>query len=133
MKAITAKTLLTALVLTSALGSLNVQAAPSYLSPNPPPNSIEDRFRLEVDLLRGSYDTQLRFDPTIQTPGTTLSAEDDLGLDDSQLVLQLELTLLPGKHHLVRLHGLSMRRDGFKVLNRTVVFDTSTYNAGERV
>jgi hypothetical protein len=107
-------------------------AARDYLSPNPPPHAIEDRFKLEVDLMRPSYDTQVRLDATPTTPGTLISAEDDLGLDESQLVLQMELTLLPGEHHLVRLHGFSMRRDGYKILNRPIVWETSTYAAGER-
>jgi len=107
-------------------------AARDYLSPNPPPHAIEDRFRLEVDLVHSSYDTELRLDPSPQTPGTLVSGEDDLGLDDSETVLQVELTLLPGDHHLVRLHGISMRRNASHVLTRDIVWDDELYRAGQR-
>jgi len=113
--------------------------AQSYLKPTPPPHSYEERFRLEVDVLYGSYDTQLRIDQqpgaggTTPTPGTVLSGEDDLGLASSQFLGQVELTLLPGKHHMVRLNGLSMRRDGHKVLTRSVSFEDEDYVVGERV
>jgi hypothetical protein len=124
--------------LTSALVLLGcslqpAQAARDYLSPTPPPYAIEDRFRLEVDILHANYETQIRLDETPQNPGTLISAEEDLGLDDSDTVLQLELTLLPGDHHLVRLHGLSMRRSGYAYLTRTIEWDDETYTAGQRV
>jgi hypothetical protein len=115
------------------LAAATPSQAQSYLSPNPPPNSIEDRFRLEASLLRSSYETKVRIDPTPQTLGTEVSAENDLGLKDSDTNIQMELTLLPAKHHMVRLHGLSMRRDGTTVLTRTVVWDNNTYNVGQRV
>jgi len=107
-------------------------AARDYLSPNPPPYAIEDRFRLEVGIVHSGYDTQVRLDPTPQNPGTLVSAEDDLGLEDSDTILQVELTLLPGDHHLVRLHGISMRRSGFATLTRNIVWDDETYLAGQR-
>jgi hypothetical protein len=111
----------------------SAQAARDYLSPTPPPYVIEDRFRLEVDILHANYETQIRLDETPQNPGTLISAEEDLGLDDTDTVLQLELTLLPGDHHLVRLHGLSMRRNGYAYLTRNIEWDDRTYAAGQRV
>src|SRR5690606_25114555 len=46
---------------------------------------------------------------------------------------QGEITLLPGKHHLVRLSGMSANRSAQQVLERTIDFDDQTYLAGERV
>lgn len=133
----------TALLLLGSFLSLLPAAADaqSYLSPDPPPHAYDDRFRLEVDLLFGGYDTSLRLDRattsaagvTSITPGTTLSAENDLALAKSQLIPQLELTLLPGKHHVVRLGGLSMRRSGSTIVNRTINFGSSTYTINDRV
>lgn len=126
------RTLTAALMLMT--GSLHsAHAARDYLSPTPPPYAIEDRFRLEVGVLQTNYETTIRLDRTPQTPGTQISAEEDLGLDDSDILLQLELTLLPGEHHMVRLHGMSMRRDGSKVINRRIEWDNNVYNVGERV
>src|SRR5690349_19557828 len=92
-----------ALLLTLAANQLLCPAfAQSYLSPNPPPYSVADRFRLEVDLFRGSYSTNLRLDNVttnaigarVVTPGTQVSGEGDLGLASSQYLGQVELTLL---------------------------------------
>ncbi len=117
-------------------------SAQTYLSPEPPPHSLDDRFRLEFDLFYGAYDTTIRLDNVTTNPatgavtvvpGTPISAESDFGLASTQLLGQIELTLLPGKHHMVRLSGLSMRREGSRVLTRTVQWDNSTYRVGARV
>jgi len=102
-------------------------------APQPKPNVVEDKFRAEVMLLGVSYDTDLRIDPTLAMPGTLLNAEDDLGLDDSDLLALGEITLLPGERHLLRLSGFGMRRSAQKIINRTIVFDDQTYLAGEQV
>ncbi|HTE43587.1 MAG TPA: hypothetical protein VK629_22395 [Steroidobacteraceae bacterium] len=111
-------------------------AAQSYLKPTPPSHASDDTLRFEIDLLYGGYDTEIQFndDTAIgSTPGTTISGEEDLGLTDTEFLGQVELTLLPGEHHLVRFNGISMRRDGQTVLKRTIEFDNETYSAGERV
>jgi len=102
-------------------------------APQPKPNVVEDRFRLEVMLLGSSLDTDLRIDPTLATQGTPINAEDDLGLDDSDLLPLAELTLLPGDRHLIRLSGFGLRRSAQKSIERTIVFDEQTYLPGERV
>lgn len=102
-------------------------------APKPRPNVIEDRFRAEVMMLGATYDTNVRIDPTLATQGTPINAEDDLGLDDSDLLPLAEITLLPGDRHLVRLSGFGMRRSAQKIINKTIVFDDQTYLPGELV
>lgn len=102
-------------------------------APKPPPNVIEDRFRVEVLMLGAGLDTDLRIDPTLATQGTLIDAEDDLGLDDSELLPLAEITFLPGERHLLRLSGFGTRRSQRKSINRTIVFDDQTYLAGEQV
>lgn len=102
-------------------------------APGPKPRVVEDRLRVEVNALFSSIDTQLRIDPSTLQQGTKVDAEDDLGLDDSELMPQAELTLLPGKHHLIRLSALSTRRSAQTVIERTIRFDDQVYLAGERV
>jgi hypothetical protein len=105
---------------------------PSW-APKPPPRIVEDRFRLELTLLGASLDTTLRIDESLTAPGTQINAEDDLGLDDAQLLPQAELTLLPGRHHLIRLSGLSTRRSAQEILEREIFFDDEVYAISERV
>jgi hypothetical protein len=102
-------------------------------APKPAPKVAEDRFRVEVTLLSASFDTSFRIDESLAAPGTAINAEDDLGLDDSRLLPLAEITLLPGKHHLVRLNGMSIRRSANKVLQKQIVFDDETYLVNERV
>lgn len=102
-------------------------------APQPKPNVVEDKFRAEVMLLGAGYDTDLRVDPTLATPGTLINAEDDLGLDDSDLLPLAEITMLPGERHLIRLSGFGMQRSAQKIIDRTIVFDDQTYLPGEQV
>lgn len=105
---------------------------PSW-APQPKPSVVEDRFRAEVTLLGASLDTNLRVDETVALQGTEINAEEDLGLDDFEMLPQVELTLLPGEHHLVRLSALSARRSATKLIEREIVFDDEVYVPTERV
>lgn len=109
------------------------QTYPAAWSPNRPARLVEDRFRLEVGVLPVSIDTQVRLDPSDTVAGTHIDGESDLGLTDSKLVPQLELTLLPGKHHLVRLSAFSVRRSAQKIIDQEIVFDDQVYVPNERV
>jgi hypothetical protein len=123
-----------------AAGILIAVSAPGIASaelpdwaPKPPPRVAEERFRAEVLVLGAAYDTTLRLDESLSVQGTEISVEDDFGLDESEILAQGELTLLPGDHHLVRLSGMSTRRSAQKVLDLVVEFEDETYLIGERV
>lgn len=105
---------------------------PSW-SPDPPPRVVEDRFRIEVTLLGASIDTSLRVDESPTLLGTVVSAEDDLGLDDFELMPQAEITLLPGTRHLIRLSGFSSRRSASTIIDQEIFFDDEVFEPGERV
>jgi hypothetical protein len=122
------------IVLSSLASSLAVaQTYPAAWSPKKPPRLIEDRLRLEVGASAVSMDTQVRVDPSVTEPGTKIAAEDDLGLDDFKVLPYIELTLLPGEHHLVRLSAFSVRRSAQNVIDEQIVFDDEVYEANERV
>jgi len=102
-------------------------------APKPKPNVVEDRLRLEINTLWASPSTKLRVDESPTQPGTEINAEDDLGLDDSQLLPQVELTLLPGERHLIRLSRFAIDRSAAKHLEKNISFDDQDYLVGERV
>lgn len=102
-------------------------------APKPPPRVAEERFRAEVLVLGAALDTTIRIDESLTEQGTQIDIEDDLGLEDSQILAQGELTLLPGDHHLVRLSGMTTRRSAQTILDLVVEFDDETYLVGERV
>lgn len=118
---------------TGSAQSTAATPAQRTFGPDEKPRVVEDRFRVEVSLLGASIDTKLRVDESLTLPGTEVDAEDDLGLDDSALMPQAELTLLPGKHHLIRLSGLSSRRAAQKIIEKEIFFDDEVYEPGERV
>jgi hypothetical protein len=111
-------------------------SAPNKLpdwAPKPKPNVVEDRLRIEVNLLGASAGTKLRVDESPTLPGTQIDAERDLGLDDFQLLPQVELTLLPGERHLLRISAFAMHRSAEKVIDKPISFDDQDYLVGERV
>ena len=108
-------------------------SAQSSFSPDPAPRVIEDKFRLEVNFFAAGIDTRMRVDESPTLLGTEVDAEDDFGLDDSQLMPQAELTLLPGKSHLLRLSGFDMRRSASKIIDKEIFFDDEQYLPGELV
>lgn len=102
-------------------------------APKPPPRVAEDKLRAEVLVLSAGLDTTVRIDESLDNPGTEISAEDDLGLDDAKILGQGELTLLPGEHHLLRLSGMAIQRSAQKNIEIEVEFDDEIYEIGERV
>lgn len=102
-------------------------------APKPPPRVLEDKLRAEVLLLHAGYDTVLRIDESSSNQGTLISAEDDLALDDAELLPQAEITLLPGKRHLVRLSGFASHRSAETILDERIEFDDEVYLPGERI
>lgn len=121
-----------AAIIAGPAASLAANSLPAW-APEPPPRIVEDRFRVEVTLLGAGHDTTLRIDESLSAPGTRIDAEDDLGLDDSELLPMAEITLLPGERHLLRLSGLSTRRSAQRVLDTQIVFDDEVYEIDERV
>lgn len=102
-------------------------------APQPPPNVVEDRLRVEVNLFGASPQTQLRVDESPTQPGTEIDAEKDLGLDDFELLPQVEFTLLPGERHLVRLSAFAIHRSAQVNLEKPISFDNEDYLVGELV
>jgi hypothetical protein len=102
-------------------------------APKPPPNVVEDRLRVEVNLFGASPQTQLRVDESPTLQGTEIDAEKDLGLDDFQLLPQVEFTLLPGERHLVRLSAFAIHRSAQKRIEKPISFDNEDYVVGELV
>ena len=102
-------------------------------APKPRPNVVEDRLRIEVNLFGASPATDLRVDETPTLLGTEINAEDDLGLEDFKLLPQVELTLLPGERHLVRLSAFAIHRSAEKRIEKAISFDNEDYLVNERV
>ena len=102
-------------------------------APKPRPNVVEDRLRVEVNLLGASPATKLRVDESPTQRGTEIDAEKDLGLADFRVLPQVELSLLPGERHLVRLSAFALHRSAVMRIEKDIAFDDEDYLVGERV
>jgi hypothetical protein len=121
------------LAITLSAAGLHSAAAESRLAWEQPPRVVEDRFRLEFSSFMPTLNTTARVDFSPDSPGTEFNAENDLGLAKSKFLFLPELTLLPGKRHLIRLSGFSLRRNGHKVIERNIEFDEDSFARGDVV
>ena len=130
---------LTAFVAALALCSL-AQAAEPRTVPVPPsqrdrtvPSPITDRFHVRAAYFQADAVTDIRLDPTPQLPGTELSGEDDLGLDDQLNQGRIELMFRLRERNRIRVDWLKLDRYGEAVLNRQVVFGDEQFDVNDFV
>jgi hypothetical protein len=124
------------LLLSLALALPLAAEAQSARRPAPPVDPLFDhRLSVTAGLGYGSLDTTLRIDASDGAPGTTLSAEEDLGLDDADLADRLEVTLRPRKRHRIRLGlaALTGDRRGSTVAEEDLLVGDDVFTAGETV
>jgi len=108
---------------------------PSDYGPPPPlpiASPITDHFALRGDYWWGRVNTTARIDSgsgTNVAPGTTLSAEQDLGLTDKAYMLRMEIIFRLEERSRLRVNFLDLRRSGDSTIDQTVVFGNQTFAA----
>lgn len=113
--------------------------APAAALAGPPPKERDglqyQRVAITGGLMMSSIKTDLRFDADDGTPGTLLSAEDDLGLDNKKLLGRGELMVRVNNRHRVRLANafLPLTRRANKTLDTPIQFGNNAYIAGDNV
>lgn len=93
---------------------------------------ISDRFALRVSYFPVAVGTVIRLDGNTGTPGTELSAENDLGMRSKDGQGRIELTLRIRDRSRVRFDYFKLTRNGDAVLTRTVNFGDQTFVANDR-
>jgi hypothetical protein len=94
---------------------------------------FDDHFRLTAALLSATADTQLRLDADDGTPGTPISAEDDLGLSDHSESGDIEAEVRIRERHLVRFNYFRLDRSATTVLTDEIQFGNDTFEPGDEV
>ena len=95
---------------------------------------ITDRFALRVTYFMPSISTQFRLDPDAPLlAGTDLSAEDDLGMKDSESQARMEMIIRLRERNRLRVDYFKLSRFGDQVINRQIVFGNDTFNISDRV
>jgi hypothetical protein len=97
------------------------------------PSPITDRFHVRGTYFQGDNVTDIRLDPTTQLPGTELSGEDDLNLDDQVNQGRIELMFRLRSRNRIRIDWLKLDRYGEAVLNRQVVFGDEEFDVNDFV
>lgn len=100
------------------------------------PESLEiaspttDSFFMRGIYFPASVTTELRLDPATNVPGTLLSAEEDLGLDDQVDQGRMEFDIRMGRRHHVRLDYFKLNRFSEQPLPRDILFGDLIFAQG---
>ncbi|MCU0977052.1 MAG: hypothetical protein MUC71_12205 [Steroidobacteraceae bacterium] len=102
---------------------------------SPPDPMLDHTISVTGGLGIASSETVIRYDASDGTPGTELSAEEDLGFDDQEMASRLEITLRPRKRHRIRLGLVALpgERSARQVIEEDIRFGDDVYLPGETV
>jgi hypothetical protein len=90
--------------------------ADDYLSPT------DERVRLSLGAMRVSSTTSLRLDSRTGVQGTPIDAENDLGLDSSNIEPKFQAMVRVGERHRLRFDYFTLDRTGSTTLAAPIVF-----------
>jgi hypothetical protein len=119
-------------VIAGTFASLVAFARPPVQKPD---SLLDDRFGINAAFVYVRNTTDLRYDANDGTPGTDLSAEDDLGMAARQTLGRGEVWFRMRERHRVRLqtYFLGLDRRGDAVLSESIRFGEEVYVASEQV
>jgi hypothetical protein len=123
-----------ALLLVLALWGAPLTAdANDETTPPSTPSPITDHLALSAGFFWGSVNTFGQFNSGKGVPGTTLSAEQDLGLTDKVYQPRIELMFRLQKRGRLRVNFFDLRRGGEQQLNSKIQFGDQVFVAGQTV
>jgi hypothetical protein len=96
------------------------------------PSPITDHFSMRVIYFQPSVTTQLRLNSSVNTPGTLLSGEKDLGLDDVLNQGRVSLDMRVVKHHHFRLDFFKSSRFKQGTLQNDINFGDFLFTQGSQ-
>jgi hypothetical protein len=103
-----------------ALVAAVVHADGDYISPT------DDRFRVSLGAMHVASTTTLRVDPTNGVPGTTLSGENQFGLDSSDFEPKFQVMVRAGVRNRLWLDYFTLDRMGSTIVNQPIEFHDVT-------
>lgn len=123
------------LIATAPLGAAEGRPARDLLQPPEQAiaSPITDRFALRGSYFQPTVDMPLRYDSSSLLPGTPISGEDTLGLDNELNQGNVEMTFRMTDRHRIRADFYQMTRSGDVVLDQLVRFGDDTYLVSDRV
>lgn len=91
---------------------------------------LTDRFSVTLGLYKLRPETTVRLDALGGRVGTTLSMEDDLGIQDSATAQDLTFGVRLGRRHRIELEQFGVDRDGTRDNTRQITVGNDTFDAG---
>jgi hypothetical protein len=98
--------------------------------PQPAGGYLADRYTLTIGAFALRPETTVRLDALNGRIGTTLSMEDDLGLEDSATAADLTFSARIGQRHRIELEQFGINRTGERSNLRTISVGSDTYEVG---
>jgi hypothetical protein len=94
---------------------------------------ITDRFAVRGLFYMPKISTGLRYDSSAGVPGTLVSGEDTLGLQDQLKQLSVDMMFRILERHRIRAEFYKMTRSGDEVINQQIRFGDDVYLVNDRV
>jgi|HubBroStandDraft_1064217.scaffolds.fasta_scaffold01196_8 hypothetical protein len=111
-----------------ALAASSAHADGDYFSPT------DDRVRLSLGIMRVSSSTTVQVDSSTGTPGTVVDAENDLGLDGSDIEPDVQAMVRVGERHRLTFDFFTLDRSATRTLNgQPIVFGDVVLQTGAPV
>ena len=123
----------TLLLVLMLLASALTARADDATTPPSIPSPITDHLALTAGFYWGHVNTFGQFNSGAGTPGTTLTAERDLGLTDQVYQPRIEIMFRLRQRGRLRVNFFDVRRNGEKQLDRTIQFGDQTFVANDTV
>lgn len=115
----------------AALAAVTILGA-SPLAAQTPRASLYDKYQFDLSATTLVLNSKVRID-TNERPGTEVDVEDDLGLPTTRLQPRGSFRWRPGRTHELEVGYQFVRREGEKLLQRTIDFGDDTFEAGREV
>jgi hypothetical protein len=90
----------------------------------------EDKFKFSIGTFITDYDSEFRLTSSTLGKGTSLSFEDDLGLEESNEVIRLDGHYRFSPRHRLEFSYLDLSRDGKTVTTRPLIIDDTLFRRG---
>ncbi len=90
----------------------------------------EDKFKFSIGAFITDYDSEFRLTSSILGRGTTLSFEDDLGLEESNEVIRLDGHYRFSPRHRLEFSYFDLSRDGKIVTTRPIIIEDTFFPRG---
>ena len=93
----------------------------------------QETFKLDIGTFLTERSTDFRIDSETLGRGTTISAEDDLGLRKSKSVIRADMYIRMAENHRLNFSYYDLSRDKRRVLDKTIQYDDEVFSVNSEI